>query len=107
MLSELGHELWMRDEAKIRAAVVRQQKTDARDATHLLDMVCTERFPKIWRNCCGTGEVGVDAGRSEEPDACAGHGAREFFQKVEPDCPPRGTFFACRWELKRLRAVVH
>jgi len=29
--------------------VVRQQKTDARDATHLLDMLCTERFPKNWR----------------------------------------------------------
>ncbi len=49
MLSELGHELWMGDAAKIRAAVVRKQKTDARDAAHLLDMLCTERFPKIWR----------------------------------------------------------
>jgi transposase len=49
MLSEFGHELWMGDAAKIRAAVVRKQKTDARDAAHLLDMLCTERFPKIWR----------------------------------------------------------
>jgi transposase len=49
MLSELGHELWMGDAAKIRAAVVRKQKTDARDAAHLLDMLCTGRFPKIWR----------------------------------------------------------
>jgi transposase len=49
MLSELGHELWMGDAAKIRAAVVRKQKTDARDAAHLLDMLCTNRFPKIWR----------------------------------------------------------
>jgi transposase len=49
MLSELGHELWMGDAAKIRAAVVRKQKTDARDAAHLLDMLCSERFPKIWR----------------------------------------------------------
>lgn len=49
MLSELGHELWMGDAAKIRAAVVRKQKTDARDAAHLLDLLCTERFPKIWR----------------------------------------------------------
>src|SRR5882757_10965750 len=39
MLAELGHELWMGDAAKIRAAVVRKQKTDARDAAHLLDLM--------------------------------------------------------------------
>ena len=49
LLSELGHELWMGDAAKIRAAVVRKQKTDARDAAHLLDMLCTNGFPTIWR----------------------------------------------------------
>jgi transposase len=49
MLAELGHELWMGDAAKIRAAVVRKQKTDARDAAHLLDLLCSDRFPTIWR----------------------------------------------------------
>jgi len=49
MLGELGHELWTGDAAKIRAAVVRKQKTDARDAAHLLELMCSERFPKIWR----------------------------------------------------------
>jgi transposase len=49
MLAELGQELWMGDAAKIRAAVVRKQKTDARDAAHLLDLLRTDRFPKIWR----------------------------------------------------------
>ena len=49
MLAELGHELWMGDAAKIRAAVVRKQKTDARDAAHLLDLLCAGRFPRIWR----------------------------------------------------------
>jgi hypothetical protein len=49
LLAELGHELWMGDAAKIRAAVVRKQKMDARDAAHLLDMLCTNRFPQIWR----------------------------------------------------------
>jgi transposase len=49
MLAELGHELWMGDAAKIRAAVVRKQKTDARDAAHLLELMCSGRFPKIWR----------------------------------------------------------
>ena len=43
MLAELGHELWMGDAAKIRAAVVRKQKTDARDAAHLLELMCSEQ----------------------------------------------------------------
>ena len=49
MLAELGDELWRGDAAKIRAAVVRKQKTDARDAAHLLDLLCSDRFPRIWR----------------------------------------------------------
>src|SRR5258708_18781130 len=49
MLAELGHELWMGDAAKIRASVVRKQKTDARDAAHLLDLLREGRFPRIWR----------------------------------------------------------
>src|ERR1035441_9163758 len=49
MLAELGHELWMGDAAKIRASVVRKQKTDARDAEHLLNLLREDRFPQIWR----------------------------------------------------------
>jgi transposase len=49
MLAEMGHELWMGDAAKIRAAVVRKQKTDVRDAAHLLELLCQGRFPRIWR----------------------------------------------------------
>src|SRR5271157_3706106 len=49
MLAELGHELWMGDAAKIRASVIRKQKTDARDAMHLLDLLRQDRFPQIWR----------------------------------------------------------
>jgi len=48
MLREYGHELWVGDAAKIRAAVVRKQKTDSRDALHILDLLVTERFPRIW-----------------------------------------------------------
>src|SRR3982751_4763453 len=43
-----AHELLVGDAAKIRAMVVRRQKTDARDASHLLDLLMTDRFPKIW-----------------------------------------------------------
>ena len=49
MLAELGHELWIGDAAQIRAAMVRKQKTDARDAAHLLQLLVEERFPRIWR----------------------------------------------------------
>lgn len=48
MLSELGHELWLGEAAKIRASVVRKQKTDRRDAEHLLRLLIEERFPRIW-----------------------------------------------------------
>ena len=49
MLAELGHELWIGDAAQIRASMVRKQKTDARDAAHLLDLLSSDRFPRIWR----------------------------------------------------------
>ena len=48
VLAELGHELWVGDAARIRASEVRQQKTDARDAELLLDLLRTGRFPRIW-----------------------------------------------------------
>jgi transposase len=48
LLAELGHELWIGDAARIRAAAVRPQKTDARDAAHLLQLMLQDRFPRIW-----------------------------------------------------------
>lgn len=48
MLGELGHQLWLGDAARIRASVVRQQKTDQRDAEHLLHLLLEKRFPKLW-----------------------------------------------------------
>ena len=48
LLSELGHELWIGDSAKIRASEVRKQKTDERDAALLLDLLLSRRFPRIW-----------------------------------------------------------
>jgi transposase len=47
-MAECGHELWVGDPAEIRARRVRQQKTDERDALHLLDLLLTHRFPRIW-----------------------------------------------------------
>ena len=48
LLAELGMELWFGDAARVRASVVRKQKTDRRDAEHLLDLLRQDRFPRIW-----------------------------------------------------------
>jgi transposase len=48
MLYRFGHELWVGDAARIRAAEVRKQKTDRRDAELLLRLMLEERFPRIW-----------------------------------------------------------
>lgn len=48
MLAEQGHEVWIGDASAIRAARVRQQKTDVRDAQLLLSLLVENRFPKIW-----------------------------------------------------------
>lgn len=49
LLAELGHELWIGDAARIRASAVRKQKTDARDAALLLELLLSARFPRLWR----------------------------------------------------------
>jgi len=49
LLGELGHELWIGDPAEIRAKMVRKQKTDTRDADHILALLMEDRFPRVWR----------------------------------------------------------
>jgi transposase len=48
LLAELGFELWLGDAGKIRASEVRKQKTDRRDAAHLMQLLIENRFPRIW-----------------------------------------------------------
>jgi transposase len=48
LMAECGHELWIGDAAKIRAAEPRKQKTDRRDAELILKLMREERFPRIW-----------------------------------------------------------
>jgi transposase len=48
LVADLGHELWVGDPAEIRARAVRRQKTDTRDAEHLLDLLINKRFPRVW-----------------------------------------------------------
>jgi transposase len=49
LISELGHELLLGDPAKIRASVVRKQKTDKLDARHMLTLLREGRFPAVWQ----------------------------------------------------------
>ncbi len=49
LLERLGHELWIGDAAKIRLSFVRKQKTDRRDAAHILKLLMEDRFPRLWR----------------------------------------------------------
>ena len=48
MVADLKHELWVGDPAEIRARAVRRQKTDTRDAEHLLDLLRSQKFPGVW-----------------------------------------------------------
>ena len=48
LLQRLGHEVWIGDAAQIRASYVRKQKTDRRDAAHILRLLIEGRFPRLW-----------------------------------------------------------
>jgi transposase len=49
LAERLGHEVWLGDAAQIRASYVRKQKTDRRDAAHILKLLMEGRFPRLWR----------------------------------------------------------
>ena len=49
LLQDVGHEVWIGDAAQIRASYVRKQKTDRRDAAHILKLLLENRFPRLWR----------------------------------------------------------
>jgi len=49
LLNELGHELLVGDATQIRASNPRRQKTDKRDAEHILGLLVEDRFPAIWQ----------------------------------------------------------
>lgn len=49
LLADLGQELWIGDPSKIRAAEPRKQKTDARDAALLLELLLNGEFARKMR----------------------------------------------------------
>ena len=78
LLAECGHELWVGDGARIRAAAVGKKKTDREDARLILQLMREERFPRIWvpteeerdvGSCCWTGIIGAGADGGQEPTA--------------------------------------
>jgi transposase len=48
LVERLGHLVWVGDAAQIRASYVRRQKTDRRDAGHILRLLIENRFPRLW-----------------------------------------------------------
>jgi transposase len=48
LVEDLGHAIWVGDAAQIRASYVRKQKTDQRDAEHILKLMMENRFPRLW-----------------------------------------------------------
>jgi Transposase len=48
LVEDLGHVIWIGDAAEIRASYVRKQKTDKRDAAHILKLMVQGRFPRLW-----------------------------------------------------------
>lgn len=48
LAERVGHLVWVGDAAQIRASYVRRQKTDRRDAGHILRLLIENRFPRLW-----------------------------------------------------------
>ena len=49
LLGELGYELLVGDASAIHASAPREQRTDKRDARHILRLLVEDRFPSVWQ----------------------------------------------------------
>lgn len=49
LLNEAGHELLVGDASAIHASAPREQRTDKRDARHILRLLVEGRFPAVWQ----------------------------------------------------------
>ena len=56
LLGELGDELLIGDASAIHAAAPREQRTDKRDARHILRLLVENRFPSVWQPSAGNEE---------------------------------------------------
>ena len=74
LLSELGFELWVGNTAEIRAARVRKQRNDQRDAKHILklqDLEADSGESRRTATAIASSSISRDADTSDEP--AAGH----------------------------------
>jgi transposase len=49
LVRELGHDLLVGDAGEIHASAPREQRTDKRDARHILRLLVESRFPAVWQ----------------------------------------------------------
>jgi transposase len=56
LVGECGHELLVGDASAIHAAAPREQRTDKRDARHILRLLVENRFPAVWQPSVGNEE---------------------------------------------------
>ena len=56
LLGELGHQLLVGDASAIHASAPREQRTDKRDARHILRLLVENRFPSVWQPSAGNEE---------------------------------------------------
>ena len=56
LMSELGYELRVGDASAIHASAPREQRTDKRDARHILRLLMEKRFPAVWQPSVGNVE---------------------------------------------------
>ena len=69
LVEQLGHEVWIGDAAQIRARYVRQQKTDRRDAGHILKLAAGRAVPAAVDPGCRAARPPSVADPSSSPGA--------------------------------------
>jgi len=57
LLAEMGIEVWVGESKRIRKLAVRKQKNDKLDAAHILDLMTSNRFPRLHRRSKESNEV--------------------------------------------------
>ena len=85
LVEELGHEVWIGDAAQIRASYVRKQKTDKRDAAHILKLLVEGRFPRLW-----TPERAARSAAAAAASAQAGGDPQPGEERTATSCPEQG-----------------
>ena len=98
------HQLWIGDAAEIRAAMVRKQKTDPRDALHILDLLLRTVSPNLGTftggagpaaNAAASAQTGSLSDFGDEPTARLGHGARPLPEEKAVDGVGERNWKAC------------